>query len=98
MKRIVAALLAVAFAAPTHAADDAKALFSKKCAACHGPDGKGQTAMGQKLGAKDLTTLKLAAGDVATDIEKGKGKMPAVKGLTAEEVQAVAKYVSGGLK
>ncbi len=100
MRRIAAALavcLAVALAAPAHA-DDAKALFQKKCAACHGPDGKGKTPMGQKLGAKDLNGIKDSEGDIAADIEKGKGKMPPVKGLTKEEVQSVAKFVKAGMK
>jgi mono/diheme cytochrome c family protein len=100
MKRIaatIAVLLAVCLAAPAHA-DDAKALYSKKCGACHGPDGKGKTAMGQKLGAQDLTASKMSEADMEKTIENGKGKMPAVKTLTTDEAKAVAKYIKGGLK
>ncbi len=41
-----------------HAADDAKALFDRHCASCHGKDGKGDTRMGKKLGVKDYSTAK----------------------------------------
>jgi cytochrome c6 len=100
MKRIavaLAALFALALAAPASAAEG-KDLFAKKCAACHGPDGKGKTPMGQKMGAKDISATKDSEADIVKDIQNGKGKMPAVKGMTAEEAQAVAKYVKGGIK
>jgi cytochrome c553 len=42
-------------------ADDAKAIYEKDCAKCHGVDGKGQTKMGQKLGIKDYTDAKVQA-------------------------------------
>jgi len=104
MNRIVAALavcLAVALAAPARAADDGKALFAQKCASCHGPDGKGKTPMGQKLGAKDLTHEdKEPLDEIVKDIENGKPpKMAAYKGkLSAEQIKAVATYIKGGLK
>lgn len=40
-------------------ADDAKALYEKDCAKCHGPDGKGDTKMGKKSGAKDYSDAKV---------------------------------------
>ena len=40
---------------------DSKAIYEGKCAKCHGADGKGQTKMGQKLGAKDYTDAKVQA-------------------------------------
>jgi mono/diheme cytochrome c family protein len=40
-------------------AADAKALYEKQCAKCHGPDGKGETKMGKKNGAKDYTSAKV---------------------------------------
>ena len=96
MKLLIAAVL-VSLAGPALAADPA-ALYGNKCNACHGKDGKG-TSVGKKMGAPDLTTLKVSEADIAKTIENGKGKMTAFKGkLAPEEIQAVAKYVKGGLK
>ena len=56
---LLVALLAIpAFSAQ---AADAKALYAKDCAKCHGEDGKGETKMGKKLGAKDYTDPKVQA-------------------------------------
>jgi len=97
MKRILFAIVAVSFAGTALAAD-AATLFASKCAACHGKDGKG-TAVGQKMGAKDITALKGSEAELVKDISNGKGKMPAYKDkLSADEIQALAKFVKGGLK
>ena len=99
MKRIALALATSFLLAGTAHAADGKALFGSKCAVCHGPDGKGQSAMGKKLGVKDLTTTKLSAGDIEATVLKGKGKMTPFEGrLSAEEVKAVSAFVKGGLK
>src|SRR5436190_6385592 len=42
-------------------AAEVKANWDKQCAKCHGADGKGQTKMGQKAGAKDYTDPKVQA-------------------------------------
>ncbi len=102
MKRIaatfaVATLLAAAGAAR---AEDGKALFAQKCAICHGADGKGDSPMGKKLGAKDLTAAKYTDAQVKSAVENGKPpKMMAFKGkLDPAQIDAVAKFVAGGLK
>jgi cytochrome c553 len=41
---------------------DVAANWSKHCASCHGKDGKGQTTMGKKAGAKDYTDAKVQEG------------------------------------
>src|SRR5215510_2991922 len=62
MKRLLIVGLAIAaMAALSARADDAKAIYEKDCAKCHGTDGKGQTKMGQKLGVKDYTDAKVQA-------------------------------------
>src|SRR5512141_74856 len=62
MKKLIAAAVAVTFGAVMVAsAAEAKENWDKQCAKCHGPDGKGQTKMGQKLGIKDLTDAKVQA-------------------------------------
>jgi mono/diheme cytochrome c family protein len=96
MKRlfVVAALLAASVASA-----DGKATFGSKCAACHGPDGKGQTTMGKKLGVKDLTVTKLTSEEMEAVVTKGRGKMTPFGGkLTPAEIHDVAAFVKGGLK
>lgn len=99
MKRIALALATFALVATAHA-EDGKALFAQKCASCHGPDGKGQTKMGEKLGVKDLTATKLSEADIKGTIENGKPpKMTPYKDkLSGEEIDAIAKFVKGGVK
>ncbi len=95
MKRILFALAALSLAGAAQA--DAT-LFQQKCAACHGKDGK-PSAVGQKMGAPDLTKVKESEKDLAGVITNGKGKMPAYKDkLSADQIAALAKYVKGGLK
>jgi mono/diheme cytochrome c family protein len=48
--------VAALFAAPT-----AEENYKKHCAKCHGPDGKAQTRLGKKSGAKDLSDKQAQA-------------------------------------
>ena len=43
-------------------ADGAKDKWDSLCAKCHGPEGKGDTKMGTKLGCKDFTDATVQAG------------------------------------
>ena len=60
MKRILTLSIAImAVSALSASAADAKATYEKDCAKCHGADGKGETKMGKKMGAKDYTDAKV---------------------------------------
>jgi cytochrome c6 len=97
MKRILAALAALSLAGVA-VADDTATLYSSKCGACHGKDGKG-TSTGLKMGAKDLTATKLSEQEIEGVISGGKGKMTAYKDkLSADQIKALARFVKGGLK
>src|ERR1041385_8889401 len=62
MKSLLTLVLsALAASAVAVGAADAKATYDKDCAKCHGADGKGNTKMGQRLGAKDYTDPKVQA-------------------------------------
>jgi cytochrome c551/c552 len=84
-------------------AEDAKALYEQQCQKCHGEDGKGQTKMGQKMGAKDYSDAKVQ--DALTDEaaikaikegfkdKDGKVLMKPSEGLSDADVKAIVKHL-----
>jgi cytochrome c553 len=93
----------MAVAALSANAADAKANYEKDCAKCHGADGKGETKMGKKLGAKDYTDAKVqeelkdekaikAIKDGYKDKE-GKVVMKPAEGLSDEEIKDLVSYM-----
>lgn len=61
-KSIIGTIVAIATVAlATGVLGDVKTTFENECAKCHGSDGKGNTKMGKKLGAKDYTDPKVQA-------------------------------------
>ena len=104
MKRIIllASVLGIA-AALTASAAEPKELWTTSCAKCHGADGKGQTKMGQKLGAKDYTDAAVqtaltddaaakAIKDGYTDKE-GKSVMKPAQGLSDADIKGLVAYI-----
>ena len=86
-------LLAVACSLSSAAfADDAAALYKTKCASCHGADGT-PTAIGVKMGATPFKTSKGTDADFAKITKDGKGKMPAYKTLTDDQINGLVKYI-----
>jgi mono/diheme cytochrome c family protein len=96
---LVLGLLIILVGIPSLMAEDAAATFKAKCAACHGPDAAGQTAVGKNLKIRDLHSAdvqKQSDADLAKIIEGGKGKMPSFKGkLTTDEINGLVKYIRG---
>jgi mono/diheme cytochrome c family protein len=78
-------------------AQDAATLYKSKCAACHGADGAGDTAMGKKLGVKDFHSpevSKLSDTELFDITKKGKDKMPSYdKKLTDDQIKDLVKYI-----
>ena len=104
MKKSLLVLIAVlATPALSLRAADAKALYAKDCAKCHGQDGKGETKMGKKLGAKDYTDAKVQAelNDEAAfkaikeglKDKEGKTLMKPAEGTPDEEIKALVAYM-----
>ncbi|HXG59044.1 MAG TPA: cytochrome c [Thermoanaerobaculia bacterium] len=100
MNRKVLALTAVVMlvvATVPAIAADAAATYKAKCAACHGPDGSGQTAMGKKMQLRDLGSpevQKQTDKELTALITDGKGKMPAYKDkLSSEEITALVGFI-----
>ena len=98
MRKILFVAVALSLSGTVLAAEAAQ-LYSAKCQACHGKDGKG-TPVGKKMGAPDLADAKKDSdAEIVGVITNGKGKMSAFKDkLSAEEIQSLAKFVKGGLK
>ena len=82
--------------APANADNTAEPTYKAKCAMCHGPDGKGETAAGKTMKVKDFSSeevQKISDADLTDAISKGKGKMPAYKTLTADQVKGLVAYI-----
>lgn len=93
---VAAALLGLA-ALPVRAQSAGESLYKTKCAACHGADGKGETAIGkanklQDLGSADVQ--KQSDTQLTEIITNGKNKMPAYgKSLKPEQIKDLVVYV-----
>jgi mono/diheme cytochrome c family protein len=106
MKKLLLLVIAtLALPAVVTYAGEAKAIYDKDCAKCHGADGKGQTKMGQKLGVKDYTDAKVQAAmkdeAMAKAIKEGakdkdgKTVMKPAEGVTEEEVKGLIALIRG---
>jgi len=98
-------LALLAASALSVAAAEAKALYDKDCAKCHGADGKGETKMGKKLNAKDYTDAKVQAEMKDDDAVKaikeglkdkaGKTLMKPAEGLSDADIKGLVAYMRG---
>jgi cytochrome c553 len=104
MKKIILLTTGLVLLSGTVAfAGDAKDAYEKDCAKCHGSDGKGDTKMGKKLGAKDYTDPKVQAAltdDAAFKATKeglkdkeGKVLMKPAEGLSDDDIKALVAHM-----
>ena len=99
---VAAVVVVILMAGGAYAADVAagKAAYQKRCVACHGADGKGNAAMAKAMNVTipdftDAAVLtKIGKGNIQKAVANGKGKMPAVKGVSQEESDSIAAFVS----
>ena len=76
------------------AAEDGTALYKKKCAGCHGPNGEGKSAIkapAVKGSTLDVTQLvdHITKGEPSSKAPHNKG----MAGLSDEQANAIAEYV-----
>ena len=78
-------------------AGDAAALYTAKCAMCHGADGAGQTSMGKAMNLRDLRSpdvQKQTDKELVAWTADGKGKMPGYKAKLSEaEINGLVAYM-----
>ena len=98
--RGIAVLAVLCLAAGVMRAQDVangEKVFKAKCASCHGPDGKGDTAAGKATKTRDLSSDEVKKESDATwadIITKGKNKMPPYdKKISDAEVKDVIAYM-----
>jgi mono/diheme cytochrome c family protein len=74
-----------------------ESLYKTKCAVCHGPDGKGETAVGKANKIRDLGSAevqKQSDDELSGIVTGGKGKMPAYgKSLKPEQIKELVAYI-----
>jgi len=67
-------------------------MFKAKCAGCHGADGKGKEAM-KTTDMASADVQKMSDADLSGVITAGKGKMPAYKTLTPDQVKDLVGFI-----
>ena len=102
-KLLVLGIAAMAIAALSARAADAKATYEASCAKCHGAEGKGDTKIGQKLGVKDFTDAKVQANMKDDAVAKaikdgvkdadGKVLMKPTDGVSDDDVKGLVAYI-----
>ena len=75
-----------------------KAVYTRSCQKCHGPDGSGVAAIAKalKVEMKPLSSAeaqKMSNDEITKAIKEGKGKMVKVSGLSDKDVADVIAYV-----
>ena len=93
----VAVMMSMGAVTCAYGQDDAAALYKTKCQACHGPEGKGDTPAGKKLGVKDFHSpevAKMPDAELFKITKEGKEKMPPYdKKLTDDQIKSLIKYI-----
>ncbi len=96
--QLVAGAALLGFApVPVKAQSAGETLYKAKCAACHGADGKGETAIGKTNKLRDLGSAdvqKQSDAELTGIITNGRNKMPGYgKSLKHEQTKELIAYI-----
>ena len=95
---LVLAVVACLAGAVGFAQSSGEATYKAKCAMCHGATGVPSAGMAKAMGVKpasDPAIKKLTVVEMTTAVEKGKGKMKPISGLSAAQIKDVVTYYRG---
>ena len=102
-KLLIVGMVGLLAATLSAKAADGKETYTQTCAKCHGAYGKGDTKMGQKLGARDYSDPKVQADlkdDAAFKAIKegvknadGKSLMKGYDDLSDDDIKALVAYM-----
>lgn len=98
ISRTILALVAGSFlfAAPA-LAETGASLYKSRCAACHGADGKGETAVGKSMHLRSLASpevQKMSDKELTDIIADGKGAMPKYKDkLSGAQIKSLVGFI-----
>lgn len=78
----------------------AAAIYSRRCASCHGKDGRANTFKGKLRSARNLTDpqwqVDVSDERIFNSITNGRGKMPSyAKKLSEAEINSLVSYARG---
>ena len=100
VQRTLLAMVAVAIVtlwSTALVAQDVAGLYKGKCSVCHGADGKGDTAMGKRMGLRDFASpevQKMSDDELTAIISDGKDKMPSYKkSLKPDQVKDLVGFI-----
>jgi cytochrome c553 len=78
-------------------AADGAAIYKAQCAKCHGETGKGDTSIAKAMKipalAGDAKIQKMSEADIVARIKENKKHPAPVKGLSEDDIKAVAAHV-----
>jgi cytochrome c553 len=97
-RKLPALTLTVALFFPSFIfAESAAETYKKKCAACHGASGNGDTMIGKNLKIRPLRSSDVqreSDDELFTIISKGRSKMPAFdRKVSKEQIHELVKYI-----
>lgn len=98
MRKLILLFLFTAAAALAADATAGKAVYDRSCRSCHGADGTANPAIAKAMNVqiadlKSSAVKSMSEADMKKIITEGKGKMHAIKSLSAKQVDDVIAYV-----